>query len=99
MSLMKVLGYEEKEISSILLNIYTPIVVVVYFLSVVAGIFLLKGLMSYLAKVMSIAFPVSITWIQVVIGLVILLIVYFACLFISRRNLRRISLSEALKQE
>ena len=98
-SLMKVLGYEEREISSILLNIYTPIVVVVYFLSVVAGLFLLKGLMSYLAKVMSVAFPVSITWIQVGIGLVILLIVYFACLFISRRSLRRISLSEALKQE
>ena len=98
-SLMKVLGYEEREISSILLNIYTPIVVVVYFLSVVAGIFLLKGLMSYLAKGMSVAFPISITWIQGIIGLVILLFIYFACLFISRRSLRRISLSEALKQE
>lgn len=98
-SLMKVLGYEEREISSILLNIYTPIVIIVYFLSVVAGLFLLKGLMSYLAKVMSVAFPISMSWLQVGIGLAVLLIVYFVCLFISRRSLRRISLSEALKQE
>ena len=98
-SMLKVLGYEVKEVSSMVLNVYTPLVVVMYFISVGVGLMVLEQIMIFLSKRMSMAFPVSIGWGEIFIGLAVLLATYYVCLLIVQKSLKRISLSEVLKQE
>lgn len=97
-SLLKVLGYNNKEISSMLMNVYTPIVVLAYLLSIVAGYYLFKLLIVYTAQTLGMAFPVVITPWQILTGLVLVLIIYRLALFFSKRHLNKISLSESLKE-
>ncbi len=98
-SLMKVMGYDNKTISKIVLNIYTPFVIISYLLAIPAMISLLKWIVSQLTKDIDIAIPVSISFTKAFIGLLGLLIGYYIAIYLSKRILNKISLSVALKRE
>lgn len=98
-SLMKVMGYKNKEISQIVLNIYTPFVVVAYILSIPVMKFILKKIIESLTSDMSLAIPIEFSLIKAGIGLIGLLIGYYIAIFISRRALNKVPLSVALKRE
>ena len=61
-SLMKVMGYKNKVISKIVLNIYTPFVIVAYLLSIPFTIFILKVIVKALVGSMNISIPISLSW-------------------------------------
>lgn len=98
-SLMKVMGYNDKNISSIVLNIYTPFIIIAYLLSIPAMKKLLEFIVSKLTGSIDFAIPIEFSFGKALIGLAGLLISYFIAIFISRRTLNKVPLSVALKRE
>ncbi|HHW68787.1 MAG TPA: FtsX-like permease family protein [Tenericutes bacterium] len=98
-SLMKVIGYENKEITSIVLNIYTPFVIIAYLLSIPAMTKLLKYIINQIVGDMNMAIPVQLDPIMAIIGLIGLLTAYFIAINLSRRVLNKVPLATALKRE
>ena len=98
-SLMKVMGYDDKSVSSIVLNIYTPFIIIAYLLSIPVMKKLLEFIVSKLTGSMDFAIPIEFSWVKALIGLAGLLVSYFVAIFISRRTLNKVPLSVALKRE
>ena len=83
------MGYEDRKISNIILNIYTPFIIIAYFLSIPVMIKILKLIVSALVGDIEIAIPIEITPIQVLIGLAGLLIAYYIAISLSKRARQR----------
>ncbi len=98
-SLMKVMGYENKIISKIVLNIYTPLIIISYFLSIPIMKKILEKTVAIFSKDIGMVIPINITINQILLGLIVLLLVYFIALRISKNLLDKIPLSIALKRE
>lgn len=98
-SLMKVLGYENKRISKIVLNIYTPFIIIAYLLSIPVMINILKAIVKALIGDTEITIPIEANPITLAIGLIGLLISYYIALALSKRVLNKIPLAIALKRE
>lgn len=98
-SLMKVMGYKNKVISQIVLNIYTPFVIIAYIASIPAMKEILKFIVKQLTSDMELAIPIEFSITKAIIGLVGLLIGYYIAIFVSRRTLNKVPLSVALKRE
>ncbi|KGX91398.1 hypothetical protein N781_04355 [Pontibacillus halophilus JSM 076056 = DSM 19796] len=98
-SLLKVLGYEDAEISKLIINVYTPAVVVGYLISIPLSMASLDGLMSTVVEETGFSFPVNLTWFTVVISFLLIFVTYFISMFFSRRKLKQVSLQEALKRQ
>ena len=98
-SLMKVLGYNNKKISNIVLNIYTPFIIVAYIISIPVMIKILKAIVAALVGDIGITIPIEADLFTSIMGLVGLLIAYFIAVEISKKALNKIPLSIALKRE
>lgn len=98
-SLMKVMGYKDKKISNIILNIYTPFIVVAYLLSIPAMINILEMIVQTLVGDIEVTIPIAMTPIQIIIGLIGLLVAYYIAIGLSKRVLKKVPLSIALKRE
>lgn len=96
-SLMKVLGYRKKEIYSLILNSSSFIVVIGYILGVPLLLVSMSAMFKSIAKDMTVSFPVTINYIYVLIGFVVIYLTYELSKFLSRRKVDRISMAEALK--
>lgn len=98
-SLMKVLGYKNKEISSIVLNIYTPVIIIAYLLSIPAMIKFLETVVKALSSDTEMTIPIALSYPKAILGLVGLLAAYYIALAICKRTLNKIPLAVALKRE
>ncbi len=98
-SLMKVLGYKNKQIGSIVLNIYTPFILISYLIAIPVMIKIVKELLEIFADDLEMAIPITISFSQVLIGMFAILGAYYMGMAISRRVLNKITLAEALKRE
>lgn len=96
-SLLKVLGYRKKEIYSLILNSSSFIVVLGYILGVPLLLGSLTALFNSMTKEMSISFPVTIDYIYILIGFVIIYLTFELSKLLSRKKINRISMAEALK--
>ena len=98
-SLLKVIGYEDKYISKLMLNIYTPVVFLAYIIGVPLALASIDGLMKSIASETNYVLPVSINPIMFIIGLLFILASYYASILIAKRKLRKVSLQEVLKRQ
>ncbi len=98
-SLLKVMGYKDRKISSIILNIYTPFVIVSYLLAIPVMINLLKWIVSLLVADMNMTIPITLSFSEALIGLIGLLIAYYIAVFLSKKVLYKVPLAVALKRE
>ena len=98
-SLMKVLGYKNKEISSIVLNIYTPVIIIAYLLSIPAMIKFLETVVKALSSDTEMTIPIALSYPKAILGLVGLLAAYYIALAICKRTLNKIPLAVALKRD
>lgn len=98
-SLMKVMGYKNKRICNVVLNIYTPFVIGSYLISIPVMQGILKAIVKALMKDMDMAIPIEFSVTKAIIGLVALLVAYYISIAISRRTLNKVPLSVALKRE
>lgn len=98
-SLLKTMGYNRKEIDSIILNIYLPFV----FLSIAIAIPLSYLVMDIIFGVIfggsNIAFPVKLSFIQIIMGVALVLIGYYLSLKLNKKTLDKVPISIALKRE
>ena len=98
-SLMKVLGYPNKRISSIILNIYTPFIIIAYLISIPVMKKILKMIVDALVGNTNVTIPIEADPLTLFIGLVGLLVAYYLALAFSKRVLNKIPLAIALKRE
>ena len=98
-SLFKVMGYKDNEISKLVVNVYTPIVLLAYFLSIPLAVISIEQMMNSLVEQTGFTLPVQLTWQIVLLGSVIIMVTYYTSLFFSRKKIRTISLQEALKKQ
>ncbi|QHE52651.1 ABC transporter permease [Pontibacillus sp. HMF3514] len=98
-SLLKVMGYKDNEISKMVLNVYTPIVFITYMVSIPIAYYSIDGMMTSLVEQTGFSLPVNLNWFMIVLGFVIIMVTYFVSLWISKRKLKKVSLQEALKKQ
>jgi putative ABC transport system permease protein len=96
-SLMKVLGYRKKEVYSLILNSSTFIVVIGYILGIPLLLASLGALFKSITKDMSVSFPVTIDYLYVLIGFVIIYLTYELSKLLNRQKINKITMAEALK--
>ncbi len=98
-SLMKVIGYQNRFISKIVLNIYTPFIIIAYLLSIPTMISILKWIVSLLTGDMNMVIPITLSMWKAGLGLIGLLVAYYIAIALSKRVLNKVPLSIALKRE
>ncbi len=98
-SLMKVMGYNNKEISKVVLKIYTPFIVIAYLLSIPVMIHILKYILSIILVDTAMVIPISLSPFMAITGLIGLLVAYYIAVNISKRLLNKVPLAIALKRE
>jgi putative ABC transport system permease protein len=96
-SMLKVVGYYNREISSLLLNSNT----VPLLLGIIAGIPLSKVLMQEFFNEMTanvyLAFEAQLKFINIIFTLIFILAIYYITLLISRKKVLKINMAESLK--
>lgn len=98
-SLMKVMGYNNKRISSIVLNIYTPFIIIAYLLSIPVMINILKAIVKAIVGDIEVTIPIAISPSLALLGLIGLIVAYYIAIALSKRVLNKIPLAMALKRE
>ena len=97
-SILKVMGYAEWQVSNMVLTIYFPFVVSAYLL----GVFLVRAgvdlVMSQIANRLPFAIPTDFNLMQTLVGATLVVFTYWISVRISKLQLGRISLQEVLKQ-
>ena len=96
-SILKVMGYREKEISRMVLTIYFPFVMIAYLLSIPLTQKGVDYIMTLIASQLPMAIPTDFTIVQLVIGALTVIITYFIAMKFSKAQLDKISLHEVLK--
>ncbi|WP_165970858.1 ABC transporter permease [Peribacillus frigoritolerans] len=98
-SLLKVMGYDRKEISSLLLNVYTPVVIAGYVLGVPLAFISYKGLMASVSESTGFSLPIEPDYLMIAAGFIIIYASYVTSLQLSKRKISRIPLQEVLKRQ
>lgn len=98
-SLMKVMGYHEKKISSYMINIYTPVVVFGYVLGVPIAIKSLEAVVKSIASETNYTLPVNMTVQMFLVGFFVTLFTYWLALLVSKHQLKKVPLQEVLKKQ
>ena len=97
--LLKILGYRKKEIYSLILNSSSLMVFAGYILGIPLILVFLNSLFNSAAKDMSISFPVTINYIYIILGFIIIYLTYELSKALNRKKINRISMTDSLKSE
>lgn len=95
-SVMKVLGYSEKEISQMTIGVYKWIVGIVYILSIPLMEFLIQQVVNVAFADADFVLDVSLNYILSLSGLIVIFLIYYISSKISYRNIKNIKLAESL---
>ncbi|MCA0982832.1 ABC transporter permease [Halobacillus yeomjeoni] len=98
-SLFKVMGYHDKEVSKLVLSVYTPVVMLSFFASIPLAVLSLEGTMNSLVKETGFLMPTEVSWWMVLIGFSVITLTYALSLTLSKQKLKKVSLQEALKKQ
>lgn len=96
-SMLKVMGYNDREISALLLRSTTALVVIGFALSIPCSIWIMNTFFKELTVNMYFAFTATLTISQILIGFAFILFVYYFTLFFAKRKVLNISMAESLK--
>lgn len=96
-SILKVMGYRENEISKMVLTIYFPFVMIAYLLSIPLTRAGVDYIMTLIASELPMAIPTDFTMAQTIIGGLTVMMTYLIAMKCSKVQLDKISLHEVLK--
>jgi putative ABC transport system permease protein len=96
-SLLKVLGYREKELAKLILNSSTPAVFIGFWLGLPLMLAFGNTLYGYVAEIMNMLIPMIVNPWYVLISFVLIFAVYEITKWLCGRKLAKISMNEALK--
>lgn len=98
-SLMKILGYKNKEVYSLILNSSSFLVVLGYIVGVPLLLISLKAMFTSVSESMNVDFPVTINYIYVILGFIVIYLTYEISKALNKKRINKISMTEALKSE
>lgn len=98
-SLLKVMGYDKKEVNSMILDSYKIYTIIAYLIGLPLTILSMNIGMKYLASEFGMILPVKLSFLQGVIGFFIVLIIFYLGTFSAKRKINKISLQEILKRD
>lgn len=96
-SLLRVLGYNQKEISSLILNTYSMFSKLFFVISTFISIKLVDFMMKYLATNFNMVIPMEYKFYHLIIGLILVEIIFLISSYSSKKKIEKISLQEILK--
>jgi len=96
-SLMKILGYRKKEVNSLIIDSSALLVIAGYILGIPLLLASLGTMLKSLTKEMSIALPLRIDLLYLLIGFAVIYLTYELSKALSRRKVNRVSMNEILK--
>ncbi|MBE3650193.1 ABC transporter permease [Paenibacillus polymyxa] len=96
-SLMKIFGYRKKEVSSLILNSSTIVVMAGFLIGIPLSFALMGGFMKTLENSLIFSISVMIDPLYVIVGFVAVMLYYELSKLLCRRKVNAISMSEALK--
>ncbi len=98
-SVMKVLGYTNREIRTMTTSVYKWILIVVYFVSIPIFREIIQTIIDIAFKDLDFSIKIHIGIQASLFGFVIILLVYLVAMFLSNRQIKKIKLSESLKAD
>jgi ABC-type antimicrobial peptide transport system permease subunit len=98
-SLLKVMGFTKREVDRMVLNIYTPFILLAIVLSIPIAILLMKTIFYFIFGGYNVAFPIKMTVLQIVLSALTIFVGYLLSLRLNRKALNKIPLTIALKRE
>ncbi|WP_214741864.1 FtsX-like permease family protein [Exiguobacterium sp. s48] len=96
-SLLKVMGYQKREVRSMILNSYFIYALVSALLSIPIALLTLRVIIVVFAEDYGLVLPLEFEWIYIVYTLGAVVLLFFLSTFISRRKIDQIPLQEVLK--
>lgn len=96
-SLMKVLGYRRKELSRLILNSSTYLVVIGYIIGIPLLLATLSALFKSITADLNMTIPITMNYAYAIFGFVVIYLTYELSKALSRKKLDRISMNESLK--
>lgn len=96
-SLLKVMGYNRREVNSMILSSYFTYTLISYLISIPIAVGILKMVMDIFAGEYGIVLPLEMKPSDMAKGMVILVVIFLAGTYTSRKKIKKISLQEVLK--
>ncbi|MFN3366284.1 MAG: FtsX-like permease family protein [Exiguobacterium mexicanum] len=96
-SLLKVMGYDRREVRSMILNSYFIYALISALLSIPIALVILRVIIVVFAEDYGLVLPLEFEWIYLLYTLGAVTLLFFASTFISRRKIDQIPLQEVLK--
>jgi putative ABC transport system permease protein len=96
-SLLKVMGYNRREVNGMILNSYFVYALLSYLISIPIALLILRLIVVFFAGY-GVILPLRFEPVSLVITLGILLLIFFISTYLSRRKINRIPLQEVLKK-
>ena len=96
-SLFKVIGYNQAEIQSIFLNSYRLYVALLFVVTLPVALLSFELIVWYLASQYGMIFPMTLSWLQILIAFVLTIVIFYLALPISKRKISALSLQQALQ--
>jgi len=98
-SLLKIMGFSKSEIDSMVLNIYTPFILLSVFMAIPLSILIIKIAFYFIFAGVNVAFPIKLSILQIIMSVLIIFIGYWLSLKLNRKSLNKIPMSIGLKRE
>lgn len=96
-SLLKVMGYSEKEVNEMILNSYLVYAILTYLVSIPITWLLVQGMVIYFSSAFDFVMPLQLEWWHCVLGLIIVVIIFLLGTYAAKRHIEKVSLQEVLK--
>ena len=96
-SLLKVMGYKRREVNAMILNSYFFYALISYLISIPIALGILNLMMRFFTEEYGVILPLQYRPIFLLQTLLILILIFFAGTYISRRKIAKIPLQEVLK--
>lgn len=97
-SLLKVMGYSKKEVNSMIINSYLNYAIIAFIISLPITIVSMSYFTDSISKEFDIVLPLVFELWQGVVGLIIIIIIFYLGTINSKRKIKKISLQEVLKE-
>ncbi|MFV0246394.1 MAG: ABC transporter permease [Mycoplasmatales bacterium] len=98
-SVMKVLGYSNKEIKNMTIGIYKYVLILIYIISLPLLLFLIQSILNYATRDLGLMIRIGVNIPYLILGFFIILFVYLLSSFLSYRSIKKISLAQSIKAD
>lgn len=96
-SLLKVMGYSEKEVNEMILNSYLIYAILTYLVSIPITWLLIKGMVIYFSSAFEFVMPLELELWHCIVGFIIVVIIFLLGTYAAKRHINKVSLQEVLK--